>query len=487
MNERTVVLTPAQSSLVHLPTEGQFLVRGAAGSGKSCVALERALHLARQPLLHGSPRVLLLARTPALAAPLAKSLAARAPDLAKRVEVSSPTSWSQAILARDGTAPATLDDDEFEALVNEALLQARRSSRRQILKRPLRFFTSELATMILGLGVAQFEQYGAIEREGRGTALDEEARSTIWSVFELVRAFARALGRDHPHALVPPALARLAGARTHPYDHVVVDDAHRLVPVELKLVRTLAAAGSLTLFAALEQKFDPLASTLRALGLERLDRTEVLPCVLRGPAPIHAAALAVLQRKRPGDADLAAILPGSIEGARPRLILAAGPEEELEAARAEIVRMKGEGRRLRDVGVLAQRRTTLDLLAALLTRAGVATRRFGDDAEADAATNGAADAVALCPLASAAGREFPVTLLLDANRGSFPRSPWELADHERAGADDAGRRDLHLAMTRASEELLVFATEATRSPALPVKKMSVEKFSREAEKTAASA
>jgi len=491
MSERAIVLTPAQESLVHLPTEGQFLVRGAAGSGKSAVALERAIYLARQPMLHGAPRVLLLARTPALAAALMKRLASRSPEVGKRVDVSAPTSWAQSILARDGVAPATLpetlNDEQFIAFVDEALLLARRTSRRQILKRPLRFFTSELATMILGLGVERFAQYGAIDREGRGTSLDEDARRTIWSVFELYRGLARALGRDHPHALVPPALARLASVRNHPYDHVVVDDAHRLAPIELKLVRTLAAAGSLTLFAALEQKFDPLAATFKALGLERLDRTEVLPLVLRGPAPIHAAALAVLQRKRPGDGDLAAILPGTVEGARPRLILADGPEEELAAAQAEILRMKGEGRRLSDIGVVAARRITLELLAALLARAGVATRLLSDEAEIEATTaatgsNGvadaAADAVALVPLASAAGREFAVTIVLDANRGSFPRAPYELADHERAGADDAGRRDLHLAMTRASEKLVVVATDATRSPALPLKKMNVEHFTR---------
>ena len=91
MSERAIVLTPAQESLVHLPTEGQFLVRGAAGSGKSAVALERAIYLARQPMLHGAPRVLLLARTPALAAALMKRLASRSPEVGKRVDVSAPT------------------------------------------------------------------------------------------------------------------------------------------------------------------------------------------------------------------------------------------------------------------------------------------------------------------------------------------------------------------------------------------------------------
>ena len=462
--------TPTQAPLIHLPTEGQFLVRGAAGSGKSFVALERALHLARQPLLHGSPRVLLLARTPALAQAFADSLRERDGGRAKQVEVGAPASWCRAILG-ESDAPPPLDDATFARLVGEALDLVRRTSRRTLLRRTLLFYTSEIATMILALGVERFEQYGAIDREGRGSSLDEESCRTIWSVFETFRALARALGREPAHALFPRALARLATVRNHPYDHVVVDDAHRLAPVELKLVRTLAAAGSLTLFSALEQKFDPLAATLHELGLARLDRTEALPRMLRGPAPVHAAALHVLRKKNAGDADLATIHPGTLEGAKPRLLLAQGVEQELAAAVAEIERWRRE-RSLRDVGVLAPRRVPLELLAAQLARAGIATRWFDDESDGAAGD----DAVALGLLAHAAGREFPCVLLLDANRGSFPRAPHDLADHERAGADERARRDLHLAITRASHELAVVATEATRAPALPVKLLDVERI-----------
>jgi len=469
MRAPTPAPTPTQAPLIHLPTEGQFLVRGAAGSGKSFVAFERALHLARQPLLHGSPRVLLLARTPALAQAFADLLQSRDGGRARQIEVGAPASWCRAILGESDAAPP-LDDATFARLVGEALDLVRRTSRRTLLRRPLLFFTSEIATMILALGVERFEQYGAIDREGRGSSLDEESRRTIWSVFETFRALARALGREPAHALVPRALARLASVRNHPYDHVVVDDAHRLAPVELKLVRTLAAAGSLTLFAALEQKFDPLAATLHELGLARLDRTEALPRMLRGPAPIHAAALDLLRKKNAGDADLATIHPGTLEGAQPRLLLAQGIEQELAAAVAEIERWRRE-RSLRDVGVLAPRRVPLELLAAQLARAGIATRWFDDESD-----GAAGDAVALGLLAHAAGREFPCVLLLDANRGSFPRAPHDLADHERAGADERARRDLHLAFTRAAAELVVVATEATRAPALPVKLLGVERI-----------
>jgi superfamily I DNA/RNA helicase len=69
-----------------------------------------------------------------------------------------------------------------------------------------------------------------------------------------------------------------------------------------------------------------------------------------------------------------------------------------------------------------------------------------------------------------------VVLLIDANRGCFPRLPSELADHERPFVDETARRDLHLAMTRATEELVVVATEATRAPALPMKLLNVERL-----------
>jgi len=121
--------------------------------------------------------------------------------------------------------------------------------------------------------------------------------------------------------------------------------------------------------------------------------------------------------------------------------------------------------------VLAPRRVPLELLAAQLARAGIATRWFDDESD-----GAAGDAVALGLLAHAAGREFPCVLLLDANRGSFPRAPHDLADHERAGADERARRDLHLAFTRAAAELVVVATEATRAPALPVKLLGVERI-----------
>src|SRR5688572_345613 len=466
-------LTSAQEVLVHLPTEGQFLVRGAAGSGKTTVALARAIHLARQPLLHGRARVLLLARAPALAEELAKKRDAAAPGVAPSLDVDTIARWCGAYLARgDGDAGSAdlglLTAPESAALVDTAVELVRRRSRSQVLRRPLSFFTTELESMLLALGVEKFEDYAPIAREGRGTALDDEARKSVFAVYEEYRALAQRLGKSPPLALVPAALARLASERSPPYDHVLVDDAPRLAPAELKLARSLAAGGSLTLFGALEQKFDPLAASLRELRLAGLDRTEVLPRVLRGPKPIFEAALAVLKRRGAANAgDLKLILPGTIEGPTPKLVLCEHWHSQLDAVVAQVRRVRGESRPLRDVAVITVSEAGLELCASALGRAGIATRRVRDDL-AEPATAADRDAVALCPLFAAAGREFKIVIVLDVNRGCFPRTRPALAEHEVATADDDARRALHLAMTRSTEELILIATESARSPLLPM-------------------
>ncbi len=463
-----LVLTAAQATLVHLPTEGQFLVRGAAGSGKTEVALARALHVARQPLLHGAARVLLLARSPSLATDLAARRDSLAPQAAARIDVDCAAGWCHRFLA---PAPA-LRRGEFERLVGLALQLVRRTNRRLVLRQPLSFFTSEFESMMLALGIERLDEYLPIEREGRARPLDDESRRAVFAVFDEVRRLADRCGRALPLALVPAALRRLAQTRAPPYDHVVVDDAHLLAPIELKLVRALASGGSLTLFSALEQRFDPLAAKLTALGLGRLDKTEVLPRSLRGPKAIYKAALAILRRRgAASSSDLKAIVSDDIDGPRPRLIVAADWSGELDALIAALQQLQKQGRALRDAVVLASSESDLELVAAVLAAVGVPAQ-FVRDEEAGAAR---ADAVRLCPLAVAQGREFPLVFLLDCNLGAYPRQKQELAPHERPLAAETAARSLHLALTRATEEVVLFASEATLSPLLPKKLIALER------------
>ncbi|MSR47922.1 MAG: hypothetical protein EXS13_12820 [Planctomycetes bacterium] len=473
-----LLLTPAQATLVGLPTEGQFLVRGAAGAGKTTVALARAAHVAKQPLLHGSPRVLLLARSPALACELGSRLDALPAAVAARIEVDSPIRWCQLFLAAHGHASRPQDfvrPRELGLLIGIALDLVRRQVKRQVLRRPLAFFTTEIESMLLALGIERLDDYLPIEREGRTLPLDDESRRAVFAVFDELRALAARIGRVLPLTLVPEALRQLAATRTPPFDHVVVDDAHLLTPIELKLVRALSSGGSLTLFSALEQRFDPLAAKLTALRLERLDRTEVMPTAMRGPKAVYKVALQILrQRGRANSSDVKSIVPESIAGPPPRVIVAANWQGEFDALVEDLLKLKSEGRALRDAAVLVPSERELEFLAAALARVGLPARAVSDgdvsdDAvrERDAEAPPADDAIRLCTLSVAAGREFPLVYMLDVNRGAYPRTKHDLEDHERGQAVELAARALHLALTRATEAATLFASEGTVSPLLP--------------------
>jgi superfamily I DNA/RNA helicase len=448
-------LSSLQETLVHLPTQGRFLVRGAAGSGKTAVAIGRALRLARQPLVHGGARVLLITREGECERAAARAVAERAPELRGRVEACSIQTWCR---ARAPGAPRSLGSAQSESLVEAARRLVARRSRSLVLKRPLTFFAREIESMLLALGVERFEEYAELAREGRRTALEDDARRAVFAVFEEFLALCDALGVAPPLRLVNEALRKASAERAPPYDHVVVDDAHALAPVELKLARALAAGGSLTLFSPLEQPFDPLAARLRDLGLARLDRAEALPRVQRGPAPIFAAAKEVARRCRSAvAADLAQVDSGSIEGEKPRLIEREGERGELEALGEAVAAALAGGRAPDDVAVLALDEVRLELARTTLARRGIGS------------TRGLDDGVRLRTIAETAGLEFASVFVLDVNRGAFPPDRREAAPHEAVDRDDEARRALHLAMTRATARLTLLATKDTRSRLLPAK------------------
>ena len=85
----TVFLHPAQRQLVEREYNGPARVSGSAGTGKTIVALHRAVHLARA---HPESRVLLATFSDALAAALRtrlKRLIGNEPKIAERLEVHS--------------------------------------------------------------------------------------------------------------------------------------------------------------------------------------------------------------------------------------------------------------------------------------------------------------------------------------------------------------------------------------------------------------
>ena len=181
----TVYLHPEQRKLVERQFSGPAKVAGSAGTGKTIVALHRAVHLARaQP----DVRVLLTSFSDPLANALRGRLArlvGNEPRLAERIDVEAlPAVGKRLHVARVGPLTLAADSVVRELMAEVASVPGNRFA--------LAFLMGEWTHVVDAWQVTDWPAYRDLVRLGRKVRLPEAQRAAIWAVFERVRAGLRA-------------------------------------------------------------------------------------------------------------------------------------------------------------------------------------------------------------------------------------------------------------------------------------------------------
>lgn len=189
-----VFLHPDQRTLVEGSFNGPIKVCGSAGTGKTVVALHRAVHLART---NPDARILLTTLSDPLAHALRNKLnclLAHEPKLAERVDVRALAAQAQRLfrlrepdIAR-GVTLAT-KTHILDILRQEvATLQLKGYTER--------FLYAEWHELVDARQLTSWEEYRVTPRLGRKTRLSEQRRQALWAVFErVVHTFK--IGRAH--------------------------------------------------------------------------------------------------------------------------------------------------------------------------------------------------------------------------------------------------------------------------------------------------
>ena len=178
----TVFLHPEQRQWVERDYTGPARVSGSAGTGKTIVALHRAVHLART---HPDARVLLTTFSDTLASALQtklKRLLGNEPRLAERIDVHSLNAIGLR-LYKAHIGPATIASRE---IVRELLQEAAIAVGGH--KFGLHFLLTEWEQVVDAWQLESWEAYRDVVRLGRKTRLPEAQRVVLWSIFERVRA-----------------------------------------------------------------------------------------------------------------------------------------------------------------------------------------------------------------------------------------------------------------------------------------------------------
>lgn len=269
----TVFLHPDQREIVEREQSGPARVMGSAGTGKTIVALHRAVHLARR---HAEARVLLATFDEPLANALAtrlRRLIGNDPRVAERIDVASLASAAARLYRTiKGSPPRLIPRAELLQMLQSAAQSASDLSASEA------FVVAEWDQVVDAWSLGSWEAYRDVPRLGRRSRLREDRRRQLWSVYEQVLAALSASGQITEAMMYTELAEGLQARRNPPYDFVVIDEAQDLSVAQLRFLATLGAHRPDALFFAgdMGQRIFQQPFSWKALGVDVRGRSRTL-------------------------------------------------------------------------------------------------------------------------------------------------------------------------------------------------------------------
>jgi len=446
-----VFLHPAQSALVTREFSGPARISGSAGTGKTIVALHRAVHLAR---VHDQARVLLTTFSKPLANSLRvklASLVASEPEIAARITVKATTAVGYDLYSARFGQPQIAAPALIKTLIAKAAAEVEGH------KFSSHFLFGEWTEVADAWQLKTWEAYRDVSRLGRKTRIGGKQREILWTIFERVRA-GLAERKAVTWAEVFGRLAdQLATDKQRPYDHAVVDECQDLGVAEARFLGVLARGQPDGLFFTgdLGQRIFQQPFSWKALGLDVRGRSFTLRINYRTSHQIRLHADRLLP-STVSDVD------GNAEGRRGTVSMFDGPSplvtvckdsaKEAEAVGTWIAQRLDEGCQPHEIGVFVRSDAELKRARAALKIAGARSIELSDKVEVEDGS------VAISTMHFAKGLEFRSVVVMACDDEVIP-----LQERIESVADDADleevydteRHLLYVACTRARDHLLI--------------------------------
>ncbi len=435
-----VFLHPSQRALVERGFSGPARVAGSAGTGKTMVAIHRAVRLARA---NPEARVLLASFSEPLAAELGKKLRVLAPDtggIVPRITTASFQAIADEMFQLEyGVRPRIAGD----AVLRERLRAAAAAAGLKGFSE--RFLISEWTHVIDAWGLTSPEAYASVQRMGRKSRLGPNQRARLWPVFQAVRE-ALAAERYTTWAGVFSGLAAAMATRARkPFDHVVIDEAQDLAPAELRFFAALPAAAADGLFLAgdVGQRIFQHPFSWAGLGVDVRGRSHTLKVCYRTSQQIRRAAdklLPTVLRDTDGLEDERRGIISVFDGPAPEVRPCPDSAAEANMVRGTVEAWLRDGITPPEIGLFVR-------TPHLVPRARAAIAGLPGEREMTTA-----------PMSLAKGLEFRAVVVMACDEGILPLDERVADAADEAELDDiyeTERRLLYVACTRAREHLLL--------------------------------
>ncbi|MCK4764203.1 MAG: DEAD/DEAH box helicase [Candidatus Aminicenantes bacterium] len=451
----TVFLHPMQKQLVEQDYSGPARIFGTAGTGKTIVALHRAVFLARQ---NPDARVLLTTFSETLANSLRtklRRLIGSEPRLGERLEVNTINETGHRLSRTKEPGFQILSNDMLWYLVKEAAgkVPGHHFS--------LQFLLAEWEQVIDAWQIDSWEAYRDVLRLGRKTRLPEKQRRVLWAIFKNVLAAQKS--RDMlTYAGMFNSLAIQLKERKHPpFDYVVVDEAQDVSVPQLRFLSALAGSRRNGLFFTgdLGQRIFQQPFSWKAVGVDIRGRSHRLRINYRTSHQIRKQADLLLA---PGITDVDGITEersGTISlfnGPKPAVQVLSSPGEETRAVGRWLSGLTGQGMKAHEIGVFVRSDCEVKRAYAAVESAGLSYKVLDDKVETTAGF------VSICTMHLTKGLEFRAVSVMACDDEVLP-----LMERIETAADDTDleevynteRHLLYVACTRARDHLLLTSVE----------------------------
>jgi mRNA-degrading endonuclease RelE of RelBE toxin-antitoxin system len=447
----TVFLHPAQRQWVEREYDGPARVSGSAGTGKTIVALHRAVFLARA---NPNARVLLNTFSDILANALRtklRRLISNEPRLAERIDVHSIDAIGYRLFKSHLGNAQIVSHNELRAFLMEVAAKVGGH------KFSLPFLLAEWEQVVDAWQLETWEAYRDVRRLGRKTRLPEKQRAILWSIFDLVRLRLAAGQLITYSGMFNKLAAHVLGSKNPPFDFAVVDEAQDMSVAHLQFIAALGADRPNSLFFAgdLGQRIFQQPFSWLALGIDIRGRTRNLRVNYRTSHQIRMQAdrlLAPEVSDADGNVEERSNTVSVFNGPAPTTRICDSLEDETATVSKWIVNLSSEGIMLHEFGVFVRSSAELDRAVAAVKDAGLAFKILDDKVET---TSGH---VSISTMHLAKGLEFRAVAVMACDDEVIPlqaRIETVTDDADLEEVYNTERHLLYVACTRARDHLLV--------------------------------
>ena len=470
----SIFLHPSQQQFLARDFNGAARVSGSAGTGKTIVALHRAVTLARQ---NPDARVWLTTFSEPLANALRNKmncLISHQPRLAERLEVVDMNVMGRRLMERlrDKSLPKQrlATEADVQSAVRTALDDLKAQQPEALLARfNLNFVLGEWNDVVDAWQLAAWEDFRDVKRLGRKTRLSEAQRLALWQVFEGVQTRLAAANLMTQARMFTELADKLSQLKHPPFENVVVDEAQDVSVSQLRMLAAMAGVApdgtgvirpnSLFFAGDLGQRIFQQPFSWKALGVDVRGRSRTLNINYRTSHQIRQQADRLLG---PEVSDM----DGNIETRKGTVSVFNGPapfikafenqETEKAGVAAWVRELLDKGFAPHEIGVIVRSEMQLGRAGAALVAAGLPYRLLDEHVET------APGEASLCTMHLAKGLEFRAVVVMACDDNVLPlqaRIESVMDDADLEEIYNTERHLLYVACTRARDRLMVSSVE----------------------------